>query len=531
MIDAMKRLFSLFVLFAVSAFAEENSARVPVPETIASFKSTPEKFDGKPELEMTPQSLEARSGKVYLRKSSQGFIIAGTVTGALPQFPKNAAEIMEKEHIEIWLAVTPNPELPAIGWGNQFDDIELPNGEASCDDLAKTTSGASETDSEACKEFVRRQKNYRAYFSRLFARQWQLAPGIAVESFAVPAYQTIQERFRPGKDDPGDIYPELLKPSGTPQAVFEPMSDPAGYRFEVLVPWKVFPPTNNETLRDMSVLVEAYAPAGPGKKVGAYATSAPGRRYGNATTFNQIRFAEAREYELTPCDYELAGLDIHDKPTKGFFFPAERDTISDVFILENYKRGYAYGPTGLSPKTRSTHFFAREVGEHEYVCGPILRHKQGDKVKDLEIAENEHTFQVVIEEEKGFDARKLSDGALLVKDGPREEWSKYGSGQCGACPRAFARFYTVTPADQIKRVFDVFDVIGNEISDMDIQVSPDWSRIGVYRFASDWISGRQPTEPTWRDQFYCFKNGNYGECGPEGHDPAPEPRTLKFEEN
>jgi hypothetical protein len=527
----MNRLVLPFVFFAVSAFAVENSAPVLVPETVLPFGSSPEKFAGKPELELSPQAPEARSGKVYLRKNSQGLIIAGTVTGGAPQFPGTPAEIMEKEHIEIWLAVTPNPGLPAIGWGNQFDDVELPEGEKSCEDYAKKASGVTQTDSDACREFVQKQKSYRAYFTRLFVRQWQLAPGIAVESFAAPAYQTIQERFRPGKDEARDIFPELLKPSGMPQAVFESTSGPAGYRFEVLVPWNVFPPADNETLRDMSVLVEAYGPAATGKKFGAYGTSAPGRRYGNATTFNQIRFAEAREYELTPCDYELVGLDLQDEPTKAFFFPAESEFISDVFILENYKRGYAYGPTGLSPKTRPTHFFWKRLGLHEYVCGPILRHKEGDREKDLELDVHGQTSQVVIEEEKGFDARKLPDGTLLVKDGPREAWSKYGSGACGACPRAFAQFYAITPDLNIKRVFDVFDVIGNEISDMDIQVSPDWTRIAVYRFKSDWAPGREPTEPTWRDQFYCFKDGNYQECGPERHDPAPEPRTLKFEEN
>lgn len=532
MISCLRRLL-LFSIFAMASLAWGNSSPIAIPETKQVFNAAaPDIFEGTPQLELSPQTPGAPRSKVYVRKNSQGLIIAGSVTGTAPRVAKNAAEVMRNEHLEIWLSVTANPDMPPIGWGNQFADIDLPKGEASCDEWAKDKDQGPGTDvtPDQCREFVRKQNSYRAYFKRLFVRQWQLAPGAALETFATASYQTIQERFAQGTNESTqDILPVLLKPvDEAPPATFK--AGPSGYDFEVLVPWNAFPPSADETLRDISLLVEAYGPAPAGKRFGPYATSAPGRQYGNAATFNQFRFEVAREYELTPCDYELVGLDIHDEPTKALFLPANSDLISDVFILENYKRGYAYAPTGLSPRTRPTHFFWKKVADNEYVCGPILRYKKGEQVKDLEITQNENTFQVIVDEDTGFDARRLSNGTVLMKDGPREVWSKYGSGQCGACPRGYAAVYTLSSDLKIKRVFDVEDVVGNEISDMDIQFSPDWSRIGVYRFKTDWIPNQAAKAPTWRDQSYCLKDDNYEQCGPEGHDPAPEPRTLKFEQ-
>jgi hypothetical protein len=532
MITIFQRSFLWLILFAVPLFAADAASPIMIPESFLKFdRSAPQKLEGNPDLELIPQMEGARTGKVYLRKTFKGLIIAGTVTGGTPQFATTAAELMTKEHLEIWLGVTPNPELPAIGWGNQFDDIELPQGEASCAGLGKTTSSVSNVKLEECQEFVRKQKRYRVYFNRLFVRQWQLAPNVAVERFAAMAYQTIEERFGAGKDHNPEMLPKLLKPSGVPESVFRTRPDSTGYDFEVLVPWKLFQPTDNKTLKDIAVLIEAYAPAVPGEKFGVYATSAPGRRYGTASTFNQARFAEERTYELTPCDYDLNGLDIHDKQVKALFFPTESQLISDTFILENYKMGYAYGPSGLSPRARPTHFFWKQLEKNEYVCGPTLRYKKGDQVAELETTDNQSTSQVVIEEEKSFDVRRLSDGILLIKDGPRQTWSKYGSGMCGGCPRAFAQFFTFSSDFKVRRVFQMYDVVGNEISDVDVQVSPDWSRIAVYRLKADLSPGGNQPEPTWRDQFYCFKNKTYGECEPEAHSPAPEPRTLTFAAN
>lgn len=476
-------------------------------------------------LVLAPQSANARTGKAWIRKSAQGLIVAGSLSGGPPQFPAHERELMAKEHIEIWLAVTQRPTLPPVGWGNQFEDIDLPNGEESCKNLGDNSGNRpTEVDVNDCRVWVRKQKAYRAYFNRLFTRQWQLAPGLVAETFASPAYDTIAQRFLPDKEREFYDLPELLKPTGGLHAVFKSHSN--GYEFEVLIPWKAFPPSASETLQDISVLVEAFRPA-EGKKSGPYATSSPKRRYGDATTFNHLHFDKPRKYELTPCGYDMVGLDIHDSPTPALFFPAESDMISDVFILENYKRGYAYGPSGLSPGTRTTHFFWKQIAKDEYVCGPILRHKKGERAKDLEVTEHQHTWQALIEGEQGFAVRKLADGYLLIKDGPRETWSKYGSGQCGACPRAEMAMYSLSPALTLERIFEQYDVI-DSIEDMDIQLSSDWSRIAVYRLKQVW-TGSELKEPEWDDQFYCLKGLTYKECAPREHKPAPEPRSLHFD--
>jgi hypothetical protein len=117
MMMPMKRLLLLLTIGTVPMFAGDKPLPVMVPESRTPFNSSaPEQFEGKPELELNPQAPGARVGKIYLRKNAQGLIISGTVIGDQPRFARSAADIMEKEHLEVWLATTPDPDLPAIGW-------------------------------------------------------------------------------------------------------------------------------------------------------------------------------------------------------------------------------------------------------------------------------------------------------------------------------------------------------------------------------------------------------------------------------
>ena len=519
----LRALYFLCLIANLACFAQS------VPDVDAAFSSTPgpHLWRGPATLTLAPAAPGALPGKIWVRKSEAGLVIAGQVEGAKPDFPKSAVELMAKDHIELWLAAVPDPVLPVIGWGNQFGDNELPQGEISCA-TEKNIAGdpPDQQDIQQCVEWVKRQKSYRAQLKRLFARQWQLAPGMGRETFSVPAYQAIQKNFvGSDKDFPPEPPKELRPQESAPELKTKPAAH--GYDFEILVPWKLFPPVNSTALREFYLLVEVFAAAPPGKKIGAYATTSPGRRYADFAAFHRIAFEHPRQYTISECAYPPIGLDFVSKPLPGYFFPGESLVVAHTFVLENYRAGYAYKPAGLSPGTRATNFFSRELAPGEYLCGPALRHFKAGKGSDLTLAGQEGRRAVIVDEAK-FDIHKLPSGTLLVRNGPQSSYSLFGSGQCGACPRVEFQVYSIAPGLGIKRLINIYDVIGNFIDDMDVQLSADWERISVYRNHSEYASDGHPVG--WDDEFYCLRQETYQKCGAQAHNPPPEPRTVKIEE-
>ena len=70
-----------------------------------------------------------------------GLLVVGEVDGRPPDLPRNKNLILERDHVEIWLAGAKDPELPPIGWGNRFqEEVTLPNGADSCSDWAKKSA-------------------------------------------------------------------------------------------------------------------------------------------------------------------------------------------------------------------------------------------------------------------------------------------------------------------------------------------------------------------------------------------------------
>lgn len=529
MIHLMLRSLTFFCLITGLTCAAGQSP-VSVPDVGPAYSGTaaPHDWHGQlPSFTLTPAAPGAPAGKIWVRKSEAGMVIAGQVEGASPDFPKSVAELMAKDHVEVWLAVVPNPVLPVLGWGNQFGDNELRQGETSCA-TEKNIAGdpPDQQDIQQCVEWVKRQKSYRTQLKRLFARQWQLAPGLGKEAFSVPAYQAIQQNFIGSDKEFSPEPPKELRPQ---ESVPELKTKPAehGYDFEILVPWKLFPPVNSTAPREFYLLVEVFAAAPPGKKTGAYATTSPGRRYADFAAFHRLTFENPRQYTISECAYPPMGLDFLSKPLPGYFFPGESAVVAHTFVLENYRAGYAYKPAGLSPVTRSTDFFSRELAPGEHLCGPALRHFKAGKGTDFTLAGEEGRHAVIVDK-AGFDIHKLSSGTLLVRNGPQSSYSLFGSGQCGACPRVELQVYSIAADLRIKRLISIYDVIGNFIDDMDVQLSPDWERISVYRSHSEYASDEHP--PGWDDEFYCLRQDTYQKCGVPAHNPPPEPRTIKIEE-
>lgn len=309
--------------------------------------------DRPPDLTLIPHGEGARKGNVWVQTVGWGLLIVGEVDGERPEFPRNKNLILEKDHIEIWLADGKDPDLPPIGWGNQFDQVTLAKGADSCADWARRADTPAAPDASGaekrCRTWAATQTEYRSFFKRLFVRQWLVTPDYAVESYATPAYDRITSRFASDHPDNEEI-PAPLLPVSQLQMWPGPGKNRVGYTFEIMIPFTSFPPLSSTDLSDLRLMVDVFNPAAPGKKVGPYSTSSPSRAYGKPETFNHLRLDPSQQFHLTPCDVPLAAKDKYGDPRAAWFIPKSNQAFDfehDAFIIVNDGSGYQYEPEAL----------------------------------------------------------------------------------------------------------------------------------------------------------------------------------------
>jgi hypothetical protein len=122
-------------------------------------------------------------------------------------------------------------------------------------------------------------------------------------------------------------------------------------------------------------------------------------------------------------------------------------------------------------RSRPAHYFWRGIAESEWVCGPQLSYRKGDKTQYFNVQVNEG----------GFDAHRLPGGDLLIKVGPRV-YGVNSSAQCGACPRTELRILRLTLDVKVHEVLQLGGVVdtGMEAS-QDFAVSADCIASGRVR--------------------------------------------------
>lgn len=517
--------FLILLAFPVLAHGQESGAQQPAAIVVhASRMAAPTPigmFTGElPDIVLAPRGEGARRGRLWIRTAA-GLYITGQVDGDQPDFPHSKDQILSKEHVEVWLSGTPNFDLPEIAWGDQFGDHTLPRGEESCADLAGQLAPQDRAESEKkCREWAATQVRYRPYFKRLFVRQWLLAPDLAVESYAAPAYEEIAKRF----SNLGDKVPEFMKPGGKPQMFLFP--EQSGYSFGVFIPFDAFPPLSSLRPSELYLLVDVFKAAAPNKKMGVYSTSSPARAYGKPETFNALRLDPPFFFRLTPCDLPLVGTDKREEHHPAWFFPSLGlgQDVSDTFIVVNDPAGYRYEPAGLSPTVRRTHYFWKEAGHNEWVCGPHLTYWNRGRSE---------SFPYTLSED-GFETKRLSTGELLVKTGPRVWHSEFGSGQCGACPWADLRIFELGKEAKFWGLLNLGDIIGGApgLFSQDFTVSADWSQITEY----DLKSNEENLPGSWSSTTFCLKPNTrtdephaymYEKCGQKENVQPPNPPVLK----
>jgi hypothetical protein len=515
---------------------EIKSELVAVPPTqLQGIFATP------PTLTLIPHSPQAHPGDIWLRSTDDGLHIWGRVQAdeAALHWPQQKSEMLASDHIEIWLAASPDVPMPTIGWGNQFGATELRDREACMSD--DNFRSHSEEGRKNCAPWYDEQVQYRRDLQRLFARQWLITGsgqgypqhGHFFEDYASTAYAGLSANFFP------EFLPSLLQPKSDDGLVVDIGSEgrldtihraggssfqgfhQTGYTFHIFIPYTAFPPAQQLKLSDFYLMVDVFGSAAEGHKMGEYSTTSATRQWGKSATFNHIRLASPRTFSISPCENKPVQTDLYGDEHLSWFLPTKpgKDaTLHSTFALVNPAGGYMYEAAGVSPEASQAKYFWKELANGATVCGPKLAWHKGNISTHSEFSVNE----------KYFEARILPDGWTLIRSGPdTSTLSPFGSGQCGSCPVVGFNLYAVSPKGEVTSALKIEEDLsgqGGSPNGADLAIDPDWKRITLYRTFEDYAAN--DPKPRSTSTTYCLEGHGYKKCVESEHAKPPEPANF-----
>jgi hypothetical protein len=372
-------------------------------------------------------------------------------------------------------------------------------------------------------DWFRRQASIRPAVTRLFTRRWSIAPSLVVETFARPAFAALDTNAQRAL--------EALAPGARPDAPRARFTRAVrgGYTFDVTVPWSALPPVQSLRLSELRIVVDVYG-AGTASTT-ARSTTAPAASAADPATFPAVALSTPREWQITPCQATLADPVIQNgagvSPLGAsdsaivYIRPAAALDLRQVIVLDDLAQGYQYEPDSstTSPVAHIARYWAIPLGKGEMLCGPHLAYHRAAGV-----TRSDATIDVT----DSLTTRRLANGDLLVKAGPRVFYSYYGSGQCGACPRVSLEVYHLDHASgAITAAFSSFDVAEPDFRDVDIIVAPDWSEITILESSTTFAA---TPVTTWRSTTHCYRAPRhvYEECRHRDLPGPPATRHLRF---
>jgi hypothetical protein len=319
---------------------------------------------------------------------------------------------------------------------------------------------------------------------------------VSVEELATPALtETLRYAAGDEKQSLSELAPSVAPVLDTAQS--------AGFSyFETLIPWAAFPPANTLSLDRIYIAIDLAQ----GGEISA--TTSPRTSLGELPTLAELSLARPHVSELSACAYRLGA-----ETGQSWYLPNNSAEVLSSFRLENQRHGYRYDPEGLSPIPVWTSYFKKPISETEFICGPELRYAAAGKL-----------FRSVSSiQEDELSLRAVGPGAHLMKVGPvLGTLSPFGSGQCGSCPTASLSMFFLDPSRGIAEAFDEWVMRGSEETDGDIELSPDWKTITVYRAKG------LGAQVIWTFERFCLVGAKYQQCGSGPSGPPPTPRQISW---
>jgi len=498
-----------------------------------------------PSLTLIPHSAQAHPGRIWIRSTGEGLHLFGRVEADADGFrwPKQKSEMLSSDHVEVWLAASPEVSMPLIGWGNQFGTTELTSVK-DCTPKAESQAAAMASSDSNCEGWYNEQVQYRQQLRRLFARQWLIAVDArafkprVIEDFASSAWRGLTESLFPDdlptalqpKADDGvtaEVGAEYRQETGH-DAAGNPSQQghQTGYNFHIFIPYTAFPPAQQLKLADLYLMVDVFSAAPQGRKMGDFSSTSATRVWGKPASFNHLRLDAPRTFSITPCEEKPEQEDLYGEKHKAWFLPTEpgkdaglSSTLASTFALINPASGYLYDPGGVSPEATAASYFSNQLANGAFVCGPDLIWRKDGSIQRTKFNIDKTSFKVT----------ELPDGWSLLRSGPfTYPHSRFGSGQCGACQIMEFQILAASPQGEISSALSLNEDMsgeGESADATDLDIAPDWKRITLYRQFED-FSHPDP-KPNWTSTTYCLDGHAYKQCGESKQAKPPDPPNFK----
>jgi protocatechuate 3,4-dioxygenase beta subunit len=175
-----------------------------------------------------------------------------------------------------------------------------------------------------------------------------------------------------------------------------------------------------------------------------------------------------------------------------------------------------FPPGGVPPNEpaiKSTHTFRRDLGAGDWVSGPQLTYHHGETTRKYEVEVSE----------EGFDAKRMADGRIMIKEGPKAI-KPYGR-QVESCPSMKLEIWALDSNLNLITLLNLGTFLcggGSMASSGDFTVSLDWPQITEYL-----QTGPDDAHLTWSSATYCLKGGFYTPCGRKDDVKPPEPPVIR----
>lgn len=165
--------------------------------------------------------------------------------------------------------------------------------------------------------------------------------------------------------------------------------------------------------------------------------------------------------------------------------------------------------------------FWRPVGRAQWVCGPDLMYRDGDMARALGTNIRLPNEQSSLRD-GGFDARRQSDGTILMKIGPKV-WNAGSSTMCGGCDRTVFQILELDKNLNLITLLDLGTTLDQPgTSSQDYRISADWSPIVQFDDIPD-----QNGDDKWSSVTFCLESGAYSQCGKELDAKPPDPPLIR----
>lgn len=542
----MKVIFSFVLLTTAMGSPSWTYAQTDSGVSVASIskaalqRASQDIYATPPSLPLITRGSQPHSGAIWLRSTDDGLHVWGKIEADEKGFhwPQQKSEMLSSDHIEVWLATSPEVSMRPIGWGNQFGATELASLK-DCADQVDPHSGEAASGAKNCERWYNEQLQYRQYLRRLFVRQWLIAgydyPGKdrSFEEFATTAYaglsaslfpEDLPKLLAPKPDDGVTVQIDTERKPETRRnaagATYE-YNRQTGYHFHLFIPYRAFPPTQQLKLTDLYFMVDVFSAASTGQKMGDYSSTASARQWGKPATFNHLKLASPRSFSLTPCEYELEQKDLYGESYGSWFFPlsATDADLRSTLALINPAGGYMYAPAGVSPEVTTANYFWTQLPSGALACGPDLAWRNGSTIKRAKF---------VVDGER-FEAKTMPDGWTLIRSGPSASTvSAFGSGACGACQVMGFDIFAVSPEGEITSALRIDEMLtGDEghPAEADLTIAPDWKQIILYCETLD--QAQTNVTMPWTSTTYCLDGHAYKQCGESKQAQPPDPPHFK----